>query len=202
MSENLMSLWIPHHSSFPERSDFTSALIFLDFKRRSIAPRLGFVGRRRFGTTRALLIRSFNRSCAISRLRIWLRVSSHWIMIAPSTVHLVPAIFFNLAFTAALKFGERSASKRRDTFVDTLLTFCPPGPDARTNCSVISQLWMLILSSIVIISLTNKGRPLRTTLENFGGGPVRLHQFVWSMPKGCLSQGPPKLFRHLSPIPL
>ena len=32
--------------------------------------------------------------------------------------------------------------------------------------------------------------------------PVRLHQFVWSMTKGCLSQGPPKLFRHLSPTPL
>ena len=39
--------------------------------------------------------------------------------------------------------GERSASKRSSTAVETLLTFCPPGPEERENCSVSSQSWIV-----------------------------------------------------------
>src|SRR5271166_2605634 len=36
------------------------------------------------------------------------------------------------------RLGERRASKRSSTAVATLLTFCPPGPEERTNVSTIS----------------------------------------------------------------
>src|SRR5271165_3586105 len=36
------------------------------------------------------------------------------------------------------RLGERRASKRSSTALATLLTFCPPGPEERTNVSTIS----------------------------------------------------------------
>src|SRR5690606_13506044 len=41
--------------------------------------------------------------------------------------------------TGSGKDGELAASKRSSTAVDTLLTFCPPGPDARTKRSTSSS---------------------------------------------------------------
>ena len=36
---------------------------------------------------------------------------------------------------------EAPTSKHNSTAVATLFTFCPPGPDARTNRSSISRSW-------------------------------------------------------------
>ena len=72
-------------------------------------------------------------------LRNWLRVSSTCSTIAPSSVQRRPASFFSRAFTEAAKLGQRSASKRNSTAVETLLTFCPPGPEARMKLSESSQ---------------------------------------------------------------
>jgi hypothetical protein len=44
--------------------------------------------------------------------------------------------------------GERRASKRSCTALDTLLTFCPPGPEARTKDSSNSESSMAMLSVI------------------------------------------------------
>ena len=41
--------------------------------------------------------------------------------------------------TPAVRFGERAASKRKLTAVSTLLTFCPPGPEARLKLSLSSE---------------------------------------------------------------
>ena len=48
------------------------------------------------------------------------------------------------AHTFAGSDGDRRTSKRSWTAVASLLTFCPPGPDARTKLSSISRSSMLI----------------------------------------------------------
>lgn len=135
------------HSIFP-RSFFTSLRFFF------ASTRLRFwfcetrVFTRRLGATSAALIISTNRSRANSRLRAWDRVSCTNNTIAPSAVHLRPANRRRRVFTGPVRAGDRSASNLNSTAVDTLLTFWPPGPDARTKLSVSSQ------SAISMVSLT------------------------------------------------
>ena len=93
------------------------------FNRRSTDPRVGFVARRRFGATSARRISSANRSRAISRFRAWDRASCTKITSAPSLVQREPASRRSRAFTAGVSDGERSASNRSSTAVDTLFTF-------------------------------------------------------------------------------
>jgi len=50
---------------------------------------------------------------------------------------------------ASGRFGLRAASKRSSTAVDTLFTFCPPGPPERMNCSVSSQS-SIVISSVIL----------------------------------------------------
>src|SRR5574340_1363052 len=66
----------------------------------------------------------------------------------PSWVSRRPARAMRRARTGSGSEGERATSKRSCTAVDTLLTFCPPGPEARTKSSCISR------SSSSIWSLT------------------------------------------------
>ena len=49
---------------------------------------------------------------------------------------------------------DAATSNRSSTAVDTLLTFCPPGPDALTNRSSISVSSSAIASLIRIIDLS------------------------------------------------
>jgi hypothetical protein len=51
----------------------------------------------------------------------------------PSLVSRAPASRAARAFTGAGSDGEPFRSKRSCTALDTLLTFCPPGPEARMN---------------------------------------------------------------------
>jgi hypothetical protein len=54
-------------------------------------------------------------------------------MRTPASVILRPANFLSRLRTASESEAERAASKRNCTALSTLFTFCPPGPDARTN---------------------------------------------------------------------
>src|SRR3569623_1648126 len=57
----------------------------------------------------------------------------------PSWVSRRPARVMRRARTGSGSEGEWATAKRNCTAVDTLLTFCPPGPEARTNASWISR---------------------------------------------------------------
>lgn len=94
---------------------------------------------RGFGLASDRRISSASLARAMTRFRAWLRVSETWITIAPSCVQRRPAMCLSRRFADSGREGERPASKRNSTAVATLFTFCPPGPEARTNCSVISQ---------------------------------------------------------------
>ena len=127
----------------------TSAyLIWLAASLRRWLPSVGRVAMRGRGAVRAERIISASRSRAISRLRAWLRVSWTWITMAPSVVQRRPASRRRRALTGGGRCGERSASKRSSTALETLLTFCPPGPCARVNCSESSQSAMEMASLI------------------------------------------------------
>ena len=54
----------------------------------------------------------------------------------PGSARRRPASRINRARTAAGRLGERATSKRSSTAVETLLTFCPPGPEAPMNSSL------------------------------------------------------------------
>ncbi|MNL62033.1 hypothetical protein D3C87_1860140 [compost metagenome] len=56
----------------------------------------------------------------------------------PSLVILLPARAATRLFIGSGTLGELRRSKRNCTALATLLTFCPPGPDARTKLSSIS----------------------------------------------------------------
>src|ERR1051325_6585884 len=67
--------------------------------------------------------------------------------ITPSLVRRLPASRMSRTATSLGNDGERRASKRSCTADDTLLTFCPPGPEERTKDSDSSD------SSIVIVGV-------------------------------------------------
>src|SRR6185295_10588339 len=71
--------------------------------------------------------------------------------ITPSLVSRLPAMRINRRATSFGRDGECRASKRSCTADETLLTFCPPGPEARTNDSESSDSSMEMLSVIRII---------------------------------------------------
>ena len=165
------------------RLDFRSALFFFAVRRLRLLAKVGLVAKRLLGVTKDFLIISFKRFRTISRLRTWCLVSSHLSTIAPSFVHLAPAIFFSLFFTGSDKEGDLSASNRNSTALLVLFTFCPPGPEALINCSLNSPLFMVILSSIFSIfgiyhfylfdNLVEKAAQVERPSKIFGGGPVR-----------------------------
>ena len=128
--------------------DFKSARFFFVASRLRLLANVGFVANRFLGAIKDFLTISFKRFSAISRFRIWCLVSSHLRTIAPSFVHLLPAIFFNRIFTIWDNEGDFSASNLNSTALLVLLTCCPPGPEAFINCSLNSQLFIVIFSSI------------------------------------------------------
>ena len=66
------------------------------------------------------------------RLRIWSRKRSDWIITWPVFVSRRPSIGRSLFFTAGESCGQFCRSKVSCARVETLLTFWPPGPWART----------------------------------------------------------------------
>lgn len=131
-----------------ERPALIVERLSLETSLRSFEALVGLVGRRVWGRTAASRIISSRRSSASSRLRFWLRCACATITMTPSWVSRLPASFISRIATSLGSDGERRASKRSCTALDTLLTFCPPGPEARTKLSSIS------LSSIAMDGVT------------------------------------------------
>jgi len=116
-------------NDFVRRSAFFVECRFLDSRRASFDALVGFVGRRRFGTTRARLISSARRSSASSRFRLWLRMSL-------ATTRTLPSVFIRDASFARRRFRCSSSTAREfrtfqniSTRDEVLLTCCPPAPD-------------------------------------------------------------------------
>src|ERR1700730_805028 len=124
---------------------------FLDCSLRSRAPAVGLVGRRGTGATAARWINAIRRSSASWRLRSCVRWRCALITSTPSRVNRRPASRSSRVRPCAGRLGEGSTSKRSCTAVASLLTFCPPGPEARMNRSSSFRSSMLILSSIRIM---------------------------------------------------
>ena len=138
------------------RSRFFSDRCRLDSTRRSMDPAVGRVLRRRLGGIAARRIKSARRSRASSRFCACVRCRRASITITPSAVTRLPASASSRSRTSGASAADRLASNRSCTAVATLFTFCPPGPDARTKRSSISE------SSITIASVTRSTSSPRT----------------------------------------
>src|SRR6202167_3129667 len=100
---------------------------------------VGLVGRRGRGAIAARRISSTRRASASTRLSRWVRWRGALITKIPSRVRRLPASRMRRLRTSSGNDGERPASKRSWTALETLLTFWPPGPDARMKLSSISR---------------------------------------------------------------
>ena len=107
--------------------------------RRTLEPSVGRLGRRVFGTTCALAISAFSRARASARLASCVRCTRDVIINTPSSVARLPANARRRCRTSAGSERDWPASKRSWTAVETLLTFWPPGPEARTKVMVSSE---------------------------------------------------------------
>ena len=108
---------------------------FFSSRRLAFAPADGRVGTRGRGSGRASSTRAARRARAASRLRDWVRWVSAKTTISPAAVSRLPARRSRRSRRPP-RIPAASRSSRPSTAVDTLLTFCPPGPDARTNLKV------------------------------------------------------------------
>ena len=114
---------------------------FLPSSRRCFEPKVGLVARRGTGRTIASFSNSSSRSIASARLRSWVRKRWAWITITPSLVMRWPARRLSRA-AASSGSATLRVSKRNWAAVASLLTFCPPGPEARTNVISMSSSWI------------------------------------------------------------
>ena len=140
------------------RSCFNPARCFLPSMRRSREARVGLVGRRGRGGIAARRMRSMRRSSASCRLRAWVRWRCAMMTRTPSRVSRAPASRSSRARTSSRSDGDPRTSKRSCTAVASLLTFWPPGPEARTKLSSISRSSTLIWAVTRIISIRNVAR--------------------------------------------
>ena len=83
------------------------------------------------GTSAALATSAFSRSSASRRFRSWLRWRCALMTTTPSSLRRRSCSASSRALTASGS-DEAATSKRRWIALDTLLTFCPPAPWART----------------------------------------------------------------------
>src|SRR5262245_40550097 len=111
-----------------------------------------FVGRRGVGLTAACRIISKSRLRASSRLRSCVRCCCATITMTPSFVRRLPARRISRTATSFGNEEEWRASKRSWTDDDTLLTFWPPGPEARIKDSDSSDSSMEIESVMRIMT--------------------------------------------------
>jgi hypothetical protein len=128
------------------QSSFVRPRIFLaedrcDFavSRRALEASVGRLGRRVFGTTCARAINSFSRALASARLASCVRCTREVMINTPSCVARPPANARRRCRTSGGSEREWRTSKRSWTAVETLLTFWPPGPEARTKVIVSSE---------------------------------------------------------------
>jgi hypothetical protein len=127
---------------------FVSPRRRLSSKRRLFDASVGLVSRRDLGSSVAARINSISRWIASSRFRSCVRKRSALIISTPSWVIRLPARRSRRSRMSSGRDGELPTSKRSCTAVATLLTFCPPGFEARMNSSWISP------SSIEMVGVT------------------------------------------------
>jgi hypothetical protein len=129
----------------------TSLRCFFPSIRRSLDALVGLVLTRNFGTMVACLISCTSRARASDLLASWVRNRSAKMISTPNFVSLEPASFSSRARTGSDKFGEPRTSNRSSTAVETLFTFCPPGPDERTklSCSSASSIEIVCVIRIM-----------------------------------------------------
>jgi Hydantoinase/oxoprolinase N-terminal region len=84
-------------------------------------------------------ISATRRSSASWRLRSWVRKRRAVITMTPSWVRRRPARRAARSRTCGGKVAARARSRRNCTAVASLLTFCPPGPEARIK---LSSIWL------------------------------------------------------------
>lgn len=120
-----------HSSLGRPRSLFVSARRFFPSMRLRLLPFEGFVAIRGLGAMTAAATRSRSRSIAASRFADWLREPDSVRIRSSSAVTRRPARRRSRS-SASSDIGRSRSDSRSSIFVLTLLTFCPPGPDART----------------------------------------------------------------------
>ncbi len=99
--------------------------------RRSLDAADGLVFRRDFGFSTAFRTNCTSRSTASRRFASCVRNRLASMLRTPSSPTLLPASVIKRARTSSGKEGQPKTLNRRRTAVDTLLTFYPPGPEAR-----------------------------------------------------------------------
>ena len=104
---------------------------FFAVNRRSLEPRLGRVGRRAFGTTRAARTSAAIRSRASCRLSSWLRSSDTDTITSPSRVSFAASFVRSQSRASSVSATEVRTFQRSVTRLSVVLTCCPPGPPDR-----------------------------------------------------------------------
>src|SRR6266567_3772351 len=112
-------------------------------------------------------MRSNRRSLASARLRSWARWVRARMIRTPSLVRRPPASAMRRARTSLASDGERATSKRSCTAEETLLTFCPPGPDASTKLSE-SSFSSTVMPSVTTNRAIKIAPSIRETQHLFG----------------------------------
>src|SRR6516162_7857025 len=134
----------PQSSLIRPRDFFEEDRCDFSVSRRTLEPSVGRLGRRVFGTTCARAISSFSRAWASARLASCVRCTREVMINTPSCVARLPANARRRCLTSAGSERDWPTSKRRWTAVETLLTFWPPGPEARTKVIVSSESGMIM----------------------------------------------------------
>ena len=121
-----------HAQSSPRLPDFVCALRFLSASRLSTLPRVGRVARLGRGLSSARATRALTFSYASARFIRWSRV--RWLVTrsSPSASSDPAHIFRRRPRAPSSSPWTNARSTRSSTLLDTLFTFCPPGPLART----------------------------------------------------------------------
>ncbi len=119
---------------------------------------------------------------ASSRLRTWVRWRCAMMTSTPSRVSRAPASRSSRARTSGGSDGECRTSKRSCTAVDSLLTFCPPGPDDANEL-----LLDLALVDGDLCGDRNHGRSVALPPPLWGKGKIFSSPSAWSRrhPAAC-----------------
>src|SRR5215475_3425255 len=137
MARPQSSLIRPRNFFEEDRCDFAVS-------RRTLEASVGRLGRRVFGTSSARAISSLSRARASARLASCVRCAREVMTNTPSRVARLPANARRRCRTFAGSERDWPALKRSWTAVETLLTFWPPGPEARTKVMVSSESGMIM----------------------------------------------------------
>src|SRR3954447_4846579 len=167
------SLVRPRNFLEEDRCDFAVS-------RRTLEASVGRLGRRGFGTTSARAISSFSRARTSARLAPWVRCTREVMINTPSCVARLPANARRRCRTSAGSERDWPTSKRNWTAVETLLTFWPPGPEARTKVSASSE------SGINIGKCYFQNSPCCSRFVALALDEERLHLLVLQDLHGCL----------------